>query len=540
MLVLTVTSYNGQPAEPLSVRLDERGGSIGRAEGNQLVLPDSERTVSRRHAQVVFRNGSYCIVDQGSNPIAVNGQEVGRGREQPVRPGDTVQLGGYVLSVGDGQVAAGHSDPFADLFQDKTVVRAPAAAPRPVATPAPPAAASASASASARGPLIPEDWNPFGPETPPRAHNFDPLPLAPVAPLAPLPTAANAPLQPLVQSQQDSLDQLFNLGPGAPAADPFARGPQALPPAQPNTAADTDPLRALQRAAPPVRPPIPDDFPDLKTPWSEPARASTPPPAAPPGAVLSWEQSTGPRAPASMPLPVAAPVPPPLPVPAPAPPPVAAVPVPVRAPATAAGPGAPADALLAALLDGLELPSLPLQTVDESLMYRLGALLRASTKGTVELLVARAALKREVRAELTAIVARENNPLKFSPTADSALAHLLGPLEAGFSPPIAAMQDAYDDLRAHQVGVVAGMRAALEGVLARFDPAQLESQLVPRSGLAGLLPANRKARLWEAFESLHAQLATEAEDAFHALYGRAFLQAYEDHIEQLQQQSPRE
>ena len=34
------------------------------------------------------------------------------------------------------------------------------------------------------------------------------------------------------------------------------------------------------------------------------------------------------------------------------------------------------------------------------------------------------------------------------------------------------MRDAYDDLRAHQFGFLAGMRAALEGMLKRFDPAR--------------------------------------------------------------------
>jgi len=44
---------------------------------------------------------------------------------------------------------------------------------------------------------------------------------------------------------------------------------------------------------------------------------------------------------------------------------------------------------------------------------------------------------------------------------------LLAPPTRGFMPAAPAMRDAYDDLRAHQFGFIAGMRAALEGVLAR-------------------------------------------------------------------------
>ena len=65
----------------LSGHFDETGGNIGRGESNQLVLPDPERTISRVHAQVVFRNGRYAIIDRGSNPISVNGRPLGNGQE---------------------------------------------------------------------------------------------------------------------------------------------------------------------------------------------------------------------------------------------------------------------------------------------------------------------------------------------------------------------------------------------------------------------------------------------------------------------------
>jgi FHA domain-containing protein len=154
-------------------------------------------------------------------------------------------------------------------------------------------------------------------------------------------------------------------------------------------------------------------------------------------------------------------------------------------------------------------------------------------RGTVELLVARAALKREMRAEMTMIVARENNPLKFSPTVDAALQHLFGPPVPGFMPPAAAVRDAFDDLRAHQLGVMAGMRAALDGVLQRFDPQQLEGKLTRRSAIDSLIPSTRKAKLWDAFNELFAQLQTEAQDDFDELFGKAFLKAYEDQLDRL-------
>ena len=152
--------------------------------------------------------------------------------------------------------------------------------------------------------------------------------------------------------------------------------------------------------------------------------------------------------------------------------------------------------------------------------------------------MARAALKREIRAEVTMIVAKENNPLKFSPTAEVALNHLLGPPTRGFMPPAPAMRDAYEDLRAHQFAFLAGMRAALDGVLHRFDPAVLEGKLTQKSVLSTLLPASRKAKMWDVFQQLYAQISAEAADDFHELFGKAFLRAYEAHIDQLKKDAP--
>jgi len=208
-------------------------------------------------------------------------------------------------------------------------------------------------------------------------------------------------------------------------------------------------------------------------------------------------------------------------------------PAPSMATAAAAAPGAPPDALLAAFREGLGMPTLDVPALTPELMRLIGQLVSTAAGGTVDLLVARAALKREVRAEATMIVARENNPLKFSPTAEAALQHLLSPPTRGFMPAAPAMRDAYDDLRAHQFGFVAGMRAALEGVLERFDPAELEGRLTQRSVLQSILPGGRKARMWEVFVEHYAQIRAEAADDFHTLFGKAFLKAYEEHIAQL-------
>jgi FHA domain-containing protein len=195
------------------------------------------------------------------------------------------------------------------------------------------------------------------------------------------------------------------------------------------------------------------------------------------------------------------------------------------------------DALLEGFLRGAGMEELKLAGgLTPEFMTLLGQLLRESISGTLELLLARALTKREVRAQATVIVARENNPLKFSPNVEAAFANLLADQARGFMGPVDALRDAYNDLRSHQFGVMAGMRAALEGVLARFDPAQLEQRLAQKSMLASLVPSSRRARLWELYEQLYRDISREAEDDFQALFGKAFLRAYEAQIDKLEQE----
>src|SRR5437870_5508101 len=85
-------------------------------------------------------------------------------------------------------------------------------------------------------------------------------------------------------------------------------------------------------------------------------------------------------------------------------------------------------------------------------------------------------------------------------------------------------------------GILAGMRAALEEVLARFGPRELDKRLSAQSMLDDLLPMNRKAKLWDLFIERHAALTAEAREDFNAAFGKAFRRAYEAQVKQLRDQ----
>lgn len=193
------------------------------------------------------------------------------------------------------------------------------------------------------------------------------------------------------------------------------------------------------------------------------------------------------------------------------------------------------EELLHAFLTGAGVPNLAKSIeLTPQLMYLIGQLLRESTQGTLDLLQARMLTKKEMRAEMTMIAPKENNPLKFSPNVEAALDHLLAPKVRGFMSPLQAMKDTYDDLRSHQFGFMAGMRAALSGVLERFNPVRLEQRLAQKKLIDSVFPVNRKAKLWSLFTERYGTISQEAQEDFHVVFGKEFLRAYEEQIAKLE------
>ena len=518
MIELVVVSLRGaRPDRPIAASFGSSGGTIGRAATNTLVLEDPDRTVSRVHAQLTCRDdGRFVITDQGSNPLQHNGRALGAGKEAVLAHGDRLTVGSFELSVqgaADARAAgvaplgiAGTAtaqptpdDPFADLLSGIGSPPAAATAPVPPAAPAPPTDSL----------LFPD---PMGLHAGSAARQAAAAPMSDDDPFADLLGSGTAAPKPgAIEDFSDlglrapdaaaGIDHLFGAArPGAahPGADPLALSPLADPLLQPNTASNVDPLLAFQQGAPKGAAPPQSDHLSIDH------FGFTPP------------KGVVPQAP-----------------PAQAPPPVA------RAMPAASGANAGEAELLAALLRGLASTHQMPTTLTPALMERIGTLLRSSTEGTLQLLLARAEVKKGVHAEVTMIAANANNPLKFSPTVEVALAHLLGPGMRGFMGAEEAMRDAYDDLRAHEFGVMVGMRAALAHVLARFTPDELEKKIAARSALDSLFAANRKAKLWDQFVALYGAIASEAEDDFHSLFGKAFVKAYEEQMARLKAGSGR-
>lgn len=192
------------------------------------------------------------------------------------------------------------------------------------------------------------------------------------------------------------------------------------------------------------------------------------------------------------------------------------------------------DRLLAALMEGMGLeqgPGKPPLTEDQ--LRTTGRMLSLFSQGTVALLSSRSILKRGVKAEMTMILNEANNPFKILPSGKTVLMQIYQSQMPGFMPPEQAVRDALVDLQAHQLGMIAGIRAIIAAMLQSFNPQRLEEHarrdgVVPKFGL----PGSKKAALWEAFQRHYQNTSGEIEDDFHTLFGDAFLQAYDMEVNQ--------
>jgi type VI secretion system FHA domain protein len=496
-IILSVYTYrNAAPAQALTRRFDRLGGAIGRAPGNDLVLDDPGKYISRLHARVEYRDEAFWLVDVGSNPSLVNDRPVGAGRSVQLEDGDRVTIGDYQL--------------LASVESEATAYMPAAMAPLP---PSPLQVEPAPAAVTPERRVNPDDslasagildvgGDPLNP-------SFDPLGLNLFGSPAPA-AAASVPAWRGAESDHVPPEQL-----------PFAP-PLHVP--QPAPATHFAPPPAVAQPQPQAVPAmaIPDDYDPLAD--FLPPRVQAPPPPAPlPPARPAVEAEATAFAPATPPV---------MPVPA-APPPVPA-PVPAPAPRAAGGTAAD-DPVIQALLRGLGLTELNTKRSAEEIAEMAGAMLREATAGTMGVLMGRAMTKRESRLDMTMISAAANNPLKFFPDADSALTQMINGTMPGYMAPPRAFANAFDDLKAHELAIMAGMRAALAGVLERFDPAAIEARLQVPTVMDKVLASNRKAKMWDRMVELYTQLASEADSDFHRLFGEAFGKAYEEQVALLRQ-----
>ena len=171
--------------------------------------------------------------------------------------------------------------------------------------------------------------------------------------------------------------------------------------------------------------------------------------------------------------------------------------------------------------------------VTPELARNFGEILRVVVSGVIDVMQSRQQIKEEFGLRTTRVRPAENNPLKFSVDANDALHNLLVKRNPGYLAPVAAFEDAFADLRDHQMAMLAGMRVAFESMLAEFDPDRLQQEFDRQP--KGLVPA--RLRYWDLYRDRGHDIAKDREASFRRLFGEAFARAYDEQLNQLKADS---
>jgi type VI secretion system FHA domain protein len=482
LLTLEVTGPQGAALGAAGRKVfNAAGGTIGRLPDNAWALPDPY--VSSRHAVIRFRDGTFYIEDTSTNGVSINSPDnpLAKGQPYALKSGDWIFIEPYEIRASIADDAPKAASPLEDLF----------------------GSSAPSVAARRSDPLVSGDpfSDPFAPPPPPPRRD-------PPRPPGVLPTADLIP-------GGEEVDPLSLLGfepkrpaPNAPNAADLAnrsvlsdhyQAPAVPAPASPPAAGGGDL--------------IPDDYDPLD---ERPSSVPRPAPAA------SKRAADAPR-------PVARAAPPDVPAPAPA----------GRSAAGAAASSAPppraADSGgdLAAVLAGAGLDHV---AVTPELARSFGRILRVVVAGVMDILQARQRIKSEFRMGVTSFKPADNNPLKFSANVDDALHNLLVKRNTAYLGPVDAFEDAFGDIRHHQMAMLAGVRVAFEAMLAEFDPDRLQAEFDRQLKKGALLSVPARLRYWDLYREKFHDMVKDPETTFRELFGEEFAKAYEEQLRRLRAQ----
>jgi type VI secretion system FHA domain protein len=458
-----------------------KGGTIGRRAGNDWVLADPH--VSGRHARVRSVGGTYFLEDaESANGVLVNGTKIHQGEPFPLKEGDSIFIDPFEISV---RMTATMPGAVTEMH--------------PAATPvAPPMA-----------PAAPTPMGSFGPASLPSVDDL----------LGTQAVAAASPMPEVLPQGAGGLDDLLGMGSGGIPADfnPLLDAPPVRPAAaQPPTGRDL------------YGKPVINDAMEIRIP-------PAPSPAQSGGSAIptNWDA-------VDVPVTVEPRVPPPTPPRPQAPAPTPVHVAPAQAPFESASPAsnstrppaspATASSDLATLLRGAGLSE---EAISPEVTAQLGQVLRVVVEGLMEVLRARGEIKNEFRLQQTTFKPRENNPLKFSANVEDALHNLLVKRNEAYLDTPSAFEDAFADVRSHQLAMLAGMRAAFDFMLGRFSPEALRTQFDAKPGRKVSLGFSSGGRYWENFEEYYKEMTKDADDCFRRLFGDQFARSYEEQLKRL-------
>jgi len=428
----------------------KRGIDIGRDSHLDWTLPDPTRYISGKHAEIRYQEGGYWLHDVSTNGTYLNAETHRMQAPRRLRTGDRFTIGHYIIAAvveGEAELAAAPpaTGQAAPPPSQEDLWALPGDAPPP-----PPIDPKHLKAARNSSPVRPDflDWaadvpDAFGGAAAPSSHGLARTADAHVA------------------------GEDWARGARAPAPEPPPPPPMPAPRRPAPPAADAAAAPAWEQPLPSQSGPV-GDVP--AEPWR--VRPAPPPDQRAAAAGAAGAAVSAPEGRSSAPPPLASPS-------------IA---------------GREVDEFIRALARAAGVSEKVFAEKDaHALAEQLGQVLRIVVDNLSQLLNARGQAKRMIRtSHHTVIQATENNPLKFSPSAEEALRVMFGPPTRSYLDAQQALQRGFEDVKTHQIKTYAAMQHALAALLAELDPQRIDQETEADRGVAAVL-TSRKAKLWDAY-----------------------------------------
>lgn len=516
-LTLTVEKTPDPSLQGTSMSFGTSGGTIGRAGDNDWVLPDPNRYTSSRHAAFKLDGDQFVIVDMSTNGTFHNTPErlIGKNRTAPLASGDRLFIGEFVLAV---EVETEASSVTEEDEDDDDLLPPSDGEPEAPHTDTTPSVSERDEFDSLLDPRDPPDTSSS------LDSDDDELPFA----------ASGRGLGPLDLDDDESEAE-------AESSESSAAGLSQSPEREYFSAPGLSSEKASDD--------IPDEWDALLTgffePPSKPSRSNddgAQPSSASPSPAEEEAVSGNKPSPAeddeSRQRPVTAPEPEPAPRPEPPRRPSPPRPQQKSASTPAAARTSAGDAeFVAALMQELGIGDLSHAVDADDFAQQVGKVVRLVGEGLMQLLASRADIKNEFRIDQTRISSSRNNPLKFSPSIEEAMRRVFVERDApGFISGAEAFELALNDLRAHQVAILAAVQGAIESVIRQFNPEELERKLKKLSPLSASAPLIREAKCWNLFTAHYEEMASSLRHDAKRMFVQEFAEAYERSSQEIARQ----
>jgi type VI secretion system protein len=175
---------------------------------------------------------------------------------------------------------------------------------------------------------------------------------------------------------------------------------------------------------------------------------------------------------------------------------------------------------------GIDPASIPLET-QHALLQLAGQMTREVVLGLMDVLKGRADQKTRLRLSQTAIQPADNNPLKFSASVDEALLKLLdGHNNSRYLGPVDAIRDSFADLRTHQLALSGAIQAAIDEVMNRIEPGELQEKFDRGLKRGALLGAANKMKYWDLYTEFYHVLNQRNEQNLPTLFAEELARTY--------------